>query len=116
MSQTLFTLALVVPSLLTAIFAQFIPILVPVIASYLFKLLNKGTTAIEAWADWQKQLAFAVLNTLILLGVRALGLAGVPEDVQHWTQVTLEGILGAIAAMLLYDNGKSAAQPAAAAP
>lgn len=101
------TLVLVaLPPLIVTILDQIIPIAVPVIASWLFKWVNKGTALLQTLADWQKRLLFAVLNTALVLGINALGLTDVPGDILAWTQTTLEGVLGAIAAMLLYDNGK----------
>jgi hypothetical protein len=99
------------PPLVALILAQLVPVVTPVVASFVFKWINKGTALLDAWGVWSKRLAFAVLNTLLVLGLSALGLADVSGDVHSWTQGTVEGILGAIAAMLLYDNGK--ARPAA---
>ena len=109
-------LVLVLSPLLAGILAQLLVILNPVISSYLFKLLNKGTTAIASWNDWVKRIAYVVLNTLLALGVAALHLVNVPGDVTTWDVTTVEGIITGIAAILLYDNGKTAAKPDTPAP
>jgi Na+-transporting methylmalonyl-CoA/oxaloacetate decarboxylase beta subunit len=107
MSHT--TMLLVLSPVLVVIISQLIPLLIPVISSFLFKALNKEIEAVNKLNDWAKRLIFAVFNTLLVLGITALHLTNVSPDIQNWTQTTIEGVLGAIAAMLLYDNGKTAA-------
>jgi len=94
--------------MLKTILAQILPLVVPVIASFLFKLLNKGLVFVSGLNDWVKRIVFAIVNIVFSLGVAALKLAPV-GDVETWGETTLVGLLTAVIAMLLYDNGKTAA-------
>jgi uncharacterized BrkB/YihY/UPF0761 family membrane protein len=99
-------LLLTLPPVLLAILAQLLPLVVPVISSYLFKLLNKGTTWVNGLNDWVKRVVFAVGNIVLTLLTSALHVTA-PGDEQSWDQTTIVGLVTAIIAMLLYDNGKS---------
>jgi Na+-transporting methylmalonyl-CoA/oxaloacetate decarboxylase beta subunit len=107
MSHT--SMLLVLSPVLVVIISQLLPIVIPVVSSFLFKALNKEIEAVNKLNDWVKRLIFMVFNTLLALGITALHLANVSPEIQSWTQTTIEGVLGAVAAMLLYDNGKTAA-------
>lgn len=101
---------LALPPLVMLILTQLMPFVIPVIASFLFKLINKGTTLVSGWSTIAKQVFFAVFNTLLVLLMTAIGVTDASGDIAQWTVATVEGVLGAIAAMFLYDNGKAAAR------